>query len=323
MRGCDAVIHLAGMNRGDERDIYRTNLRLTDELIEACRRNGSRPHVLLADSTHRDRESAYGRSKRESADKLREWASGNGARFTDFIIPNVFGEHGKPFYNSVVATFCHQLANGEESEVIEDSELELVHAQDAVRLMVEAIECPGEAEVRVSGTFIKVSAMLARLNELHGQYTNMIVPSLQDPLDLALFNTLRSYLYPRIYPLSPQLFQDQRGVLFEALRSRHGGQCFISKTLPGATRGNHYHLHKFERFMVLKGRASVSIRRLFSEEVDDFVLDGETPQCIDIPTLHSHSLENTGDEEVVTLFWSHQLYDPEESDTYAEEVRGA
>jgi len=111
IRQADAVVHLAGLNRGNDQDIERLNVELTKQLIAACRQTGARPHVLLANSTHQGRDTAYGRSKRESANMLGGWASEAGTAFTDLVIPNVYGEGGRPFYNSVVATFCHQLAS--------------------------------------------------------------------------------------------------------------------------------------------------------------------------------------------------------------------
>ncbi|MBH0197557.1 MAG: NAD-dependent epimerase/dehydratase family protein, partial [Nitrospira sp.] len=151
IRHADAVVHLAGLNRGNDQDIERVNVELTKQLIAACRQTGARPHVLLANSTHQSRDTAYGRSKRESANMLGAWASETGAVFTDLVIPNVYGEGGRPFYNSVVATFCHQLASGEEPKIIEDGQLELVHAQKVARAIVAAIEGRVSGQVRVEG----------------------------------------------------------------------------------------------------------------------------------------------------------------------------
>jgi UDP-2-acetamido-2,6-beta-L-arabino-hexul-4-ose reductase len=316
----DVVIHLAGLNRGDEQEIERVNIELTRQLIAACKQTNTRPHILLANSTHRDRETAYGRSKRQSADLLAAWALEAGAIFTDLVLPNVYGEGGRPFYNSVVATFCHQLASGEEPKIIQDGQLELVHAQTVAREIVAVIEGRVSGEVRVQGDRLSVSECLQKLQGFDRSYRGHLVPELKADLDLDLFNTYRSYLYPRYYPVTLQLHSDPRGHLFEAVKSLHGGQCFISTTRPGITRGNHYHTRKFERFLVLNGDAVIRIRKLLTRDIVAFKVSGSTPQYIDMPTFCTHEITNTGQSDLTTLFWAHEIFDPQRSDTIREPV---
>ena len=117
VEGCDVIVHLAGMICGDVQELAETNRALTSSLIDALEQTGSRPQVLFASSTHIHRGTAYGQSKQACTDLWRRWAADNESSFTNLIIPNVFGEGGKPFYNSVVSTFCHQLAKGETTQV--------------------------------------------------------------------------------------------------------------------------------------------------------------------------------------------------------------
>ena len=316
----DVVVHLAGMNRGDDQEIERVNIELTRQLIAACKQTNARPQVLLANSTHRDRDTAYGRSKRQSAGLLAAWASEAGAIFTDLVLPNVYGEGGRPFYNSVVATFCHQLAAGEEPKIVQDGQLELVHAQTVACVIVEAIEGRVSGEVRVQGDLLSVSECLRRLQGFDRSYRGHLIPELKTDVDLDLFNTYRSYLYPHYYPVSLQLHSDARGHLFEAVKSLHGGQCFISTTKPGITRGNHYHTRKFERFLVLSGDAVIRIRKLLTEDIVEFKVSGAAPQYIDMPTFCTHDITNTGQSDLTTLFWAHEIFDPQRSDTLREPV---
>jgi len=320
IRQADAVVHLAGLNRGNDQDIERLNVELTKQLIAACRQTGARPHVLLANSTHQGRDTAYGRSKRESANMLGGWASEAGTAFTDLVIPNVYGEGGRPFYNSVVATFCHQLASREEPKIIQDGQLELVHAQRVSRALVAAIEGHVSGQVRVEGERLSVSDCLSKLQAFDRCYRAHLVPDLKADLDLDLFNTYRSFLYPRYYPVTLQLHSDARGHLFEAVKSLHGGQCFISTTKPGITRGNHYHTRKFERFLVLGGDAVIRIRKLLTRDIVEFKVSGTVPQYIDMPTFCTHEITNTGQSELTTLFWAHEIFDPQRSDTIREPV---
>jgi len=316
----DVIVHLAGVNRGGDRELEESNIRLTQALIDAAERSNSQPHILFASSIHIARNSAYGRSKRQCADLLRSWAIQNDALFTNMILPHLFGEGGKPFYNSVVSTFCYQLAHGESPRIDHDGQLELLHAQQLTSRILELIRQPVNNDLRVHGQAMTVSELLARLQEISRQYQNQIIPDLSAPLDTALFNTYRSYLFPDYYPVAIPLHEDERGSLFEATRSLNPGQSFISYTKPAVTRGNHYHRAKVERFLVIQGEAVIRIRKLFSDKITEFTVCGGEPVYIDMPTLHTHNIANTGDGELVTLFWAHEIFDPNRSDTFMETV---
>jgi UDP-2-acetamido-2,6-beta-L-arabino-hexul-4-ose reductase len=183
-----------------------------------------------------------------------------------------------------------------------------------------AIMCRKGGEVRMTGVKSKVSELLARLEHMSALYLDQVVPDLRNPIDLDLFNTYRSYLFPDYYPVSVKCHSDSRGNLFEAVRSFSGGQIFFSNTHPGITRGNHYHNRKVERFLVVEGDALIRVRKLFSGNVSEFRVSGRVPQFVDIPTLHTHSISNIGDSNLATLFWAHEIFDPNDSDTYPEPV---
>lgn len=325
VQGLDAIVHCAGMNRGDDAEIERVNRHLAEVLVAALERSGSRAALVYANSTHQSRDTAYGRGKRQAGELLENWGRSVGASVCNAILPHVFGEFGKPFYNSVVSTFCHQLANGETPRIDIDGDLELVHAQDVARFFNEAVALSpaggGEIRsVRINGRAQKVSEMLGRLEALLARYYENVFPDLRDPLDLQLFNTLRSYLFPAQYPRALHLHSDARGDLFEAVKSDQGGQTFMSSTHPGITRGNHYHLRKVERFLVVGGEAEIRLRRLFSDEVVSFRVCGGQPAFVDMPTFHTHSITNIGSGELQTLFWTNEIFDPNDADTYAEAV---
>lgn len=317
---CDAIIHLAGMNRGDEDEVYRVNVELARALVRACRIALSTPRIVFANSIQVDIDNAYGRSKREAWGLLSEWSAKTGSQCVNAVLPNVFGEHGKPFYNSVVATFCFQLANRQEPEIIEDRAIPLIHVRDVVELLLDAAIRGKQRELRPQGTAYRVSELLRLLRHLDSQYRSGIIPDLSEPFKRRLFNVYRSYLYPHFYPVHPKINQDARGVLFESVVSKGGGQAFVSATRPGVFRGNHYHVHKFERFLVVRGRAVIKIRKLLHDDAQEFVLDGNEPGYIDIPTLHTHNITNIGEEELITLFWADEIFDPQAPDTYAHAV---
>lgn len=317
---CGVIIHLAGMNRGDDAEVAATNIALTKTLLNACDAAGMRPHIIFSSSTHVYRDTPYGRSKKECAELIKAWAAKNKTVFTNLILPNVFGESGKPFYNSAVSTFCFQLANGQQPEIIKDSEVELLHAQRVAREIFSVINKPVAGEMILPGYKILVSQLLIKLRHMAESYSGHIVPDLRAQHDLDLFNTYRSYLYPKNVPVGIELKKDARGCLFEASKSNNGGQTFISSTVPGITRGNHYHTLKFERFLVIKGAACIRVRKLFSDQTHEFFVNGESPQYIDMPALHTHNITNTGDSELLTLFWSNEIFDPANPDTYQETI---
>ncbi|MBW8328791.1 MAG: NAD-dependent epimerase/dehydratase family protein [Thiobacillus sp.] len=321
--GLDAIIHLAGMNRGEDAEIETTNARLARDLVAACEQTGTRPFMVYANSTHQDRETAYGRGKRAAADTFRAWAEQCGAGFANLILPHVFGEFGKPFYNSVVSTFCHQLARNETPQIITDGDLELLHVQDVAAQCLKAIQENRCGDIRMTGIGMKVSELLQRLTDMRDRYQSMVMPQLESALDVRLFNTLRSYLFPGHYPVALTLHSDARGSLFEVVKSRSGGQVFMSTTHPGITRGNHFHTRKIERFLVASGEAEIRLRKLFSDEVTCFKVRGDIPCYVDIPTFHTHHITNTGHSELVTLFWANEIFDPADPDTFPEQVDAA
>ncbi|BBD09564.1 NAD-dependent epimerase/dehydratase family protein [Desulfovibrio ferrophilus] len=323
--GLGAIIHCAGMNRGDEAEVERVNGWLAEALIDSLRRTHSKAAIVYANSTHVTRDTGYGRGKRLAGEKFENWGRTTGVPVNNVILPHIFGEFGKPFYNSVVSTFCHQLANGEAPRIDVDGDLELVHAQDVARLFVDWIESPactgGEVQSnRMSGRPLKVSELLDRLNALLARYGENVFPDLSDTLDLRLFNTLRSYLFPSHYPVALQLHSDERGDLFEAVKADQGGQTFMSSTHPGITRGNHFHLRKVERFLVIGGEAEIKLRKLFTNEVITFRVRGGQPAYVDMPTFYTHDITNAGTGKLHTLFWSNEIFDPKDPDTYAEMV---
>ena len=317
----ETVIHLAGQNRGSESEVYETNLELAHLLVQALDSLGTAPALLFANSTHSLGQSAFGRSKREASTIFGEWANHRKTRFVDVILPHVFGEGGRPFYNSGFATFCHQLAHGDEPEIITNGELQLIHAQRVARQFLElAGNARAEGVYRAKGTPMRVSEALDRLKTIHRTYQDGLLPSLADPLQLEFFNTYRSYLFPDYYPVQLDVRADPRGELLEAVKTRNGGQAFLSTTRPGMTRGRHYHWQKFERFLVIAGEAEIRVRRLFEDHVKVFKVSGNEPGFIDIPTFHSHEITNTGDRDLLTLFWSHEIYNASNPDTYPEPV---
>lgn len=317
---CDVIFHFAGMSRGSDTEVAQINITLTRTLISALEKVGSTAHLIFSSSTHIKRQTSYGQSKSECTALFEAWAAKVGALFTNMILPNVFGERGKPFYNSVVSTFCHQVVLGETPTVHEDAPLEQIHAQGVARAFWNVVQNKQLGEVWVSGQQISVLGLVEKIRGFHELYTSHIIPDLRNDFDRDLFNTYRSYHYPQRYPRALTLHTDNRGALFESVKTLNGGQTFLSTTKSGITRGNHFHTRKVERFLVVSGEAEIGIRRVFSSETEVFKVSGTHPSYVDIPTLHTHNITNVGSSELITLFWTHEFYDPSAPDTIRELV---
>ncbi len=293
----DVVVHLAGVNRGDDEAVEHGNIRLAADLAAAIPRAAGLGHVVYADSVQAGNDSPYGTGKAAAASILGDAAAAVGASFVDVLLPNLFGEGGRPDYNSFVATFVDRVAHGQPVQ-LSDRAIDLLPAQDAAAVLLEAINpsVPGErSQLRPSGLPTTVTAVHERLTEMARLYATGDIPALDGPLDLALFNTLRFALFPTGYPIPLVQHSDQRGSLVETVRAHGGqGQTFVSTTRPGITRGEHFHLRKVERFVVIGGRARIALRPVLDTRVVDFVVDGDTPVIIDMPTLWAHKITNIG-----------------------------
>jgi len=318
----DVIVHLADKNVGADNDLRDINMSISKSLTDACDYSKVKPHIIFASSTHTilNPDAAYSISKIECSEYLQKWCQKNDSFFTNLIIPHVFGEFGKPFYNSVVSSFCYQLANNEETKVIEDKDLELLHAFDVSKGIYEIIQGNSFGEQKLIGTRVSVIELRERLKHLSELYFQNIIPRLDTKIDQQLFNTFRSYLPREYYPKKYNLNVDERGMLFESIKAEQNGLTFSSTTKPGVTRGNHYHIDKFERFIVLNGEATIRFRKLFSEEVQTFHVNSNEPSYVDIPTFITHNITNTGTTDLLTLFWSNVFFDKDNPDTYFEEV---
>jgi len=320
LKSADAIVHLAGLNRGEDKTVFDTNILIADQLLASLNRMNLRPHLLFANSTHFERDTGYGRSKKEVSKRFGDRATKTNSVYSDIIFPHLFGECGKPFYNSVISTFCYQVSQNETPLIHQDSEIEPLHLSEASSLIWNLVQKRESGRIRPQGHKISLKELLLQIQDFDGNYKKGILPETTTPFQQNLFNTLRSYGFPSQFPKYLDLKTDPRGTLFEAVKTKGEGQGFLSTTKVGVTRGNHFHLRKFERFCVIQGSALIRFRKLFSSDVIEFQVEGSRPCLIDIPTLHTHNITNNGSSELLTLFWSGEIFDPNNSDTFSELV---
>ena len=321
---CDVIIHLAGVNRAEtNEEVYDANILLNTVLKKALVNANFKGHLLFASSSQENGDSIYGKAKKESRVLLEDTINSLGGKFTGLIIPNVFGPFCKPNYNSFVATFCSKIVNHEPPVIINDTEVPLLYVGNLVEQILEAVRKPKGSLIEIRPDLeVKVSDVLALLNTFKDSYLNSnTIPSLQTPYEIQLFNTFRSYLdIENIYPSLLKKHSDQRGFFSEIIRTDIGGQFSYSNTLPEITRGNHFHTRKIERFIVIGGKAKISLRKIGSTEVYDYLLDGENPSYVDMPIWYTHNIKNIGSSLLITAFWINEPYNSEDADTYFENV---
>jgi UDP-2-acetamido-2,6-beta-L-arabino-hexul-4-ose reductase len=325
VRQCDVIVHLAAMNRhNDPEIIYQTNINLVQQLIDAMEAEQVKPHIIFSSSTQEERDNIYGRSKKEGRELFVNWAQRQNARFTGMVIPNVFGPFGNPYYNSVIATFSHQLTHNETPKIETDGTLKLIYVGELVDEIWKIIK-----EEKTQAAFFlnhtgeaKVSEILALLENYRTLYfENNAFPIINNRFELNLFNTFRSYIdYSSHYPVLLKKNSDNRGTFVETVRTLIGGQFSFSTTHPGITRGDHFHTRKIERFAVISGKAVIELRRIGTKDILHFELDGEQPAFVDMPVWYTHNITNTGTEELLTLFWINEFFDPNDPDTFFEKV---
>ncbi len=322
---CDVIVHLAAMNRHfDSEVIYNTNIKLVNTLIASLKRTNSSVHIIMSSSSQEEKDNLYAKSKKDGRKLFIDWQRNSNGLFTGLIIPNVFGPFGKPNYNSVVSTFCHKIVKDEKPEIHIDGIVSLIYVGELIQKILSVID-KGKSNQKfvIKSTYqIKVSEILNLLNFFKRKYLEKgEIPELNSIFELNLFNTFRSYIdIKNFFPVKFTQNTDKRGSFVEIIRLGIGGQVSFSTTLPEITRGNHFHIRKIERFAVIKGKALIQLRKIGTNEVLDFYLDGDEPAYIDMPIWYTHNIKNIGEDVLYTNFWINEAYNSDDSDTYFVEV---
>ncbi len=328
LQAAEVVFHLAGVNRPQHPDEYATvNIGLTKTIVELLIEVKHYPVIVFSSSVQAQLNNPYGISKLKAEEELQNYAQRTGAVVYLFRLPGVFGKWCRPNYNSVVATFCYNIAHNLDITISEPThEIELVYIDDVIKAFLKTVEddrCGTERVIRsqVVPTFrITLGALAEKIREFKASRDNLMLHDFSDRFTKYLYATYLTYLDNTdfAYELVPKL--DERGMLVELLKSKHLGQIFVSRTKPGITRGNHYHHTKAEKFCVIEGEAILRFRHILGKEVFTYHLSGKNPQVVDIPPGYTHSIENVGQSEMIVLFWASEPFDPTAADTYHAEV---
>ena len=321
----DCIIHLAGVNRPKNPDEFDTgNTGSIDEICVKLNAIGRASKIVLSSSIQAELDNPYGVSKRRAEEVLQKFAENTGAECVVYRFKNLFGKWCRPNYNSVTATFCHNIANDLPIQISDPAyEIELTYIDDVVQAFVNEMEAgtPGFRFAEpLASTRITLGELAAKIRSFRDMRTSLVLPDFRDDFDRALYGTYLTYLNEKKFEYGLDIKSDQRGSLAEFLKSPSMGQIFVSRTAPGITRGDHYHHTKTEKFLVLEGEGVIRFRHIEGDEILEYPVSGEKYQVVDIPPGYTHSIENVGEGVLVTLFWASEMFDPAKPDTYYEKV---
>ena len=320
----DVIVHLAGVNRDEPEVVYQKNIELMEKLLEYCDAAESKPVILFSSSTQIERDNEYGRGKKRAMELLEAWTQKSGASAVSMVVPNVFGDSGRPFYNSVVATFCHQVTHGEQPTIIKDGQMTMIYINDLIEDIVRLIDekIGGyRVEYLKPRAEIKISEVLSLLNKFRDYYYDSgMVPAIHSDFERDLYNTFVTYMDAADWERNLKLNTDDRGSFVEVFKLENGGQVSFPTTKPGITRGNHYHVRKNEKFCVVSGAASIKLRRIGTDKIIEYKVSGDKPSWVEMPIYYTHNITNIGDTELVTLFWINEHFNPDDPDTFFEKV---
>ncbi len=325
-KDCDFVYHLAGVNRPKETsEFMEGNFGFTSTLLEALEAAGNTCPIMISSSIQAALDNPYGKSKLAGEELLRKYAERTGAKVMIYRLPNLFGKWCRPNYNSVTATFCHNIANGLPIQVNDPTvELCLVYIDDLVDELLLALKgeehrkddfCVVPVEHRIT-----LGALADTITSFRTSRESRTVAKVGDPLEAKLYATYLSYLPAESFSYPLKMNVDARGSFTEIIRTAERGQFSVNISKPGITKGNHWHHSKNEKFLVVSGTGVIRFRHALGGEVKEYFVSGEKLEVVDIPTGYTHNIENLGDTDLVTFMWASECFDPNKPDTYFLEV---
>ncbi|KKK38897.1 capsular biosynthesis protein [Mesobacillus campisalis] len=323
---CDFVFHLAGVNRTeDEIEFMEGNFGLASKLLELLKKNNNKAPVLITSSIQAEKDNPYGRSKKAGEESLFTYHKETGIKVYVYRLPNLFGKWSKPNYNTVVATFCHNIAREVDITVNNpETELNLCYIDDVLDEFLRALVGNPTVQdnfcvVPVTHT-IKLGELANLIKSFKNSRTNLSIPNMEDGLTKKLYSTYLSFLPEDQFAYELNVNGDNRGSFTEFIRTPERGQVSVNISKPGITKGNHWHHTKNEKFLVVSGKGLIRFRKLDSDKIIEYRVSGEKLQVVDIPTGYTHSIVNVGETDLVTVMWANECFDPEKPDTYFVEV---
>jgi UDP-2-acetamido-2,6-beta-L-arabino-hexul-4-ose reductase len=329
LQEADFIFHLAGVNRPLSTDEFTVdNVNLTKFIVDKLEALDKKTPLLITSSMQASLDNPYGNSKREAEEVAAEHGKKTSSQIYIYQLPGIFGKWCKPNYNSVVATFSHNIANGLPIQISNpEHKITIAYIDDVVRHFIyhlneDSITSTDSNYYQITPAFnLSLKELSDRISAIRDARTSLVVPNLEDLLNKYLYATYISYLDTNNFSYELPKNSDDRGWLAEFIKSKQFGQIFISKTKPGISRGDHWHHTKIEKFLVIEGEGEISFRnKIGSQDIINYRVNGDTPTVLDIPTGYVHAIKNIGDHDLITIFWANEILDKQYPDTHYEKV---
>lgn len=325
-RKCDFVFHLAGVNRPkDTKEFMEGNFGFTSVLLDKLERANNKCPIMISSSIQAELSNPYGESKKAGEEIIIEYGKRTGAKVLIYRFPNVFGKWSRPNYNSVVATFSHNIANGIPIVVNDyNALLRLIYIDDLVKELANALVGKENRKdglcyvLPIYETTVGKVADLLESFKLSRQ--SLQIPNMENEFSKKLYATYLSYLPSNEFAYDLKMNIDSRGSFTEFIKTKERGQVSVNISRPGIIKGNHWHNTKNEKFLVVSGEGIIRFRKPGEKEVIEYNVSGHKLVVIDIPPGYTHNIENIGSTDMVTIMWANEVYDPNNPDTIFEEV---
>ncbi len=318
--GCEVVLHLAGSNRPESNDeFYKTNSELTHNICRIINEENLNIKVIFSSTIHVDKDNDYGKSKKQAEEHLLNLSENTSSSAKVLRLPNMFGKWCRPNYNSVVATFCHNIANNLPIQINDPSiELNLMYIDDLMELIVDLVQSDDTKTeiIEITNTFNttlgNIADLLYKFRDLPESYT---IPKVGTGFERALYSTFLSYKSPDQFSYNVTQHEDVRGKFVEMLKTTDSGQFSYFTAKPGITRGGHYHHTKNEKFLVVAGKARFKFKHLLTSEKYELIVDSQQAEIVDTVPGWSHDITNIGENELVVLLWANEIFNRDKPDT--------
>ena len=321
---CDFVIHLAGVNRPLSNDeFYDGNTNFTLKLINILKESNRKIPLLFSSSIQAELDNDYGKSKKMAEDLVFDYQNTTGADVYVFRLANAFGKWCKPNYNSVVATFCNNVANGIDISVNDPTTLiKFVYIDDIVATFIKCLDKDGSDNIiNIEPLYVRSVGELAKtIKSFKKSRETLVINDLSDKFVSKLYSTYLSYIPEDEFVYELKTNVDDRGSFTEFLKSDDNGQVSINISHPGIVKGNHWHHSKNEKFLVVSGSGVIRFRKIGCDKVIEYFVDGNNLKVVDIPCGYTHNIENIGEVDMVTVMWANENFNVDKPDTYFEEV---
>ncbi len=326
-KNCDFVIHLAGVNRSENTDdFFDVNKDLTNTIVKLLEKHNNIVPILVSSSIQASLDNVYGQSKKAGEDIIIDYSKRNDVEVLIYRFSNIFGKWSKPNYNSVVATWCYNVANNKEIIINnEEHVLTLVYIDDIVEDIINKIVNKDYDKSKVFYEIDKVYDVslidLANIiKSFKDMRTSLFIPNMNNELVNKLYSTYLSYLDPKDFSYPLLTHSDSRGSFSEIIKSNYFGQVSLNVSSAYEVKGEHWHHSKNEKFLVVKGKASIKFRNIFSDEVIEYIVSDKKLEVVDIPTGYTHNIANLLDTDLITIMWVNEPYNPNKPDTFYKKV---